>query len=150
MGTKDVNYFLSAIKYIMVFTGQWDYRNQSNKFIIIYKKIKYFLVFCYSISALVFFSSIITRWKCRQNAIENFFNLMHLVVVLTVTIMLKSKERKIITDFIYYYENVRLKNEPLHSQKIYLQMAKTNNQIVLFFITIATFASVSWFLTGRR
>lgn len=150
MKTNDVNHFLSVIKYLMILTGQWDFRKEKSKLILLYRKIKYFLLFCYIFSAIVFLVSIVPHWQCRSNVIENFFNFMHLVVVITVTVMLKSKESKDIINFIHHFENVRLKMVSAESRKIYMGISKENNQIIVFFTAMAVFASVSWFFTGRR
>lgn len=75
---------------------------------------------------------------------------MHLVVVIAVTVMLKSADTRNIIDFIHHFENVELKSVDDESRRIYMKMSKENNQIVTFFTSVAVFASVSWFFTGRR
>lgn len=150
METVEVNHFLNVIKYLMILTGQWNYRNKKSRSIAVYGKIKYSLLCCYIFSAIVFCVSIFPHWKCRSNVIENFFNFMHLVVVITVTVMLKSQDTKKIINFIHHFENVQLESAGDESRRIYMKISKKNNQIVSFFTSVAVFASVSWFFTGRR
>lgn len=134
----------------MILTGQWNFKDKKSKVITVYGKIKYFLLGCYIFSAIIFCISVVSNWKCKSNVIENFFNFMHLVVVITVTVMLKSKETKSVINYIYHFENIQLKKESAECIGIYRKMSKQNNQIVIFFTCIAVFASVSWFFTARR
>lgn len=146
----EINHFLRAFQFIMIPTGQWNYRGKKSRLISFHKKIKYFPL-CYYISAsIIFLSSIIPNWKCKTIVFENFFNGMHLVVVSVITLLLKSKGTTAIMDFIYHYENEQIKRESAVCLDIYMKMSKRVNRLVIFFVCIAAFASSSWFVTGRK
>lgn len=150
MCSKNPSGFLELMKYLMILAGQWNFRNQGSIFIKIYEKIKYFLLYCFIISAVMFGVSVIMFWQCKSNVIENFFNCMHLVVVIIVTIMLKSHKTEEIVEFIRHYETSRYPHESIKAKAIYRQICIKNNRIIILFSSIGAYASVSWFFTGRR
>lgn len=150
MSTKEVEYFLSATKILMILVGHWSNRGKMGKMDYFYKKCRYTVIVIFSIIMVIFPYSVVADSKCQPKCIENFFNFIHVSSAIAVLRMLESKETKRMLDFIYSYENTRLKQETSKGREIYMEMSRKNNNIVKGCLYLAFGAANLWGLMGIK
>lgn len=149
MDNNDVNHFFKFQKYIMLLTGEWDFRHQKNNFTYVYDKVKYLVLIGFSMTPPVFLMSVFFTKNCKDIAAENFFNFMHCGVVSMIAILLHSKATKKIKDEIYNFENFVLENESDQVKEIYMRAARENMFVGILYTVLALPASILWFVNGR-
>lgn len=150
MGPKHADKFLNVMKYFMMLSGQWDFRNEKSKFVPVYEKLKYVFFIWYALGPFVFLVTVIAGWKCREIVEENLFNFMYTSVVVIVVCMLNSNDTKNIVNYVFHFENNQLNSSSKECQDLYAKAAKKNNVMVIGFYAVGLIACIVWFTAGKR
>lgn len=81
---------------------------------------------------------------------EMFFYYLHAFIAITITLLMRFKETKIILDYIWEFENNYLNKEDAEAKRLYMDYAKLNSRTVAFIIFIGNVAGWSWYFVGRK
>lgn len=150
MTATPVNILISSFTFHRIFVGKWNFRDKTSNLYPVYRKFRYTFIVIQSVLSIWMAVSGVTGRKCRNIAIENFFNFIRCVVSILITMASTSDEAKQIYELIYSFENLRLMNESKECQKIYERIAKECNRFVLLMIFMCNFGAIPYYILGVR
>lgn len=150
MPEKRNEYFLSALKVLMICFGSWIFKAEGGRFHFIYRKFRYSFIVIFSLMGSVFPYTIATDYKCKLEVIENFSYNLHILSASILWKLLESKHTEKFFTIIYNYENERFDDESSKGKEICMKFSKKNNNIVKGLILLASVAAISWFFIGIK
>lgn len=137
------------LKRIMIVSCQWIFENNKNLILLSFYKLVSFLVHAVAILYhLIFIITFVCDYECKYHLAELVSTAFRSVGSISITLLLRSKERQQVLDIIRDYESSRLIEETSEAQRIYHKDAKFVNKLLDGTAAFTLLTLLVWWATG--
>ncbi|XP_074040973.1 odorant receptor 10-like [Leptinotarsa decemlineata] len=142
---------LKLLKYFMIFTGHWNFRETNSIFIQFYTKFRRIFLVHYLLMTQLMLITIPMVWPCKERVVDLFcLYIQYVNVGIMVMILVKSPKIQKSLDCILSYEELNLKKEDVGTRQLYLKYANLNSRVVILIFTLISSVGAFWYITGIR
>lgn len=146
---EEIPNLLQWMKYVMVFSGQWVFKDNNFSFLSLIYKLNELWIYLYILEVhCTFIPTAIIWWQCKPNVTEMVNCYFRVIGCLSITIILKSQKRDNVIKMIHKYERFQFFKESAEVQEIYLKYSKFMNLILKISICGGVIAVINWYVLG--